>query len=371
MAERLLAATRKGLFTIERGKNGKWAITKADFLAQNLPIVHANAAKGMIIACINHGHFGQKVHRSLDRGQSWTEVKAPAFPPPAEGEKPVVDMFGRATPSTLQLIWAMEGGGKDEDGRLWCGTIPGGLFRSDDNGDSWEINRPLWDDPTRKSWNGGGADWPGIHSVCVDPRDPRHVTIAISTAGVWVTTDGGKSWATRCKGLRAAYMPPEKAEEPTAQDPHIVVQCPGSPDHLWMQHHNGIFRSTNAGRKWEELPSAGPSVFGFAVAVHPKDPLTAWFVPAKKDESRIPVDGKVVVTRTRDGGKSFDVLKKGLPQKHAYDITYRHALDIDSTGNTLAFGTTTGSLWVTDDQGDSWQTVSEHLPPIYCVRFEK
>src|SRR5437660_851206 len=108
MAERILVATRKGLFTLGRGKDGKWAIQNTDFLAQNLPIVHANAGKDMIIACISHGHFGQKVHRSRDRGKTWTEVKAPAFPPLAEGEKPAVDMFGRTIPSTLQLIWAME-----------------------------------------------------------------------------------------------------------------------------------------------------------------------------------------------------------------------------------------------------------------------
>jgi hypothetical protein len=114
-----------------------------------------------------------------------------------------------------------------------------------------------------------------------------------------------------------------------------------------------------------------PSVFGFAVAVHPNDPQTAWTVPAIKDEKRIPVDGKVVVARTRDGGQNFEVLRNGLPQEHAYDLTYRHGLDIDETGRELAFGTTTGSLWWSEDQGDHWQNLSTHLPPIYCVRFAK
>ena len=117
------------------------------------------------------------------------------------------------------------------------------------------------------------------------------------------------------------------------------------------------------------MTSLSPTSFGFAVAVHPRDPDTAWFVPAVKDEHRLPADGSVVVARTRDGGATYEVLREGLPQEHAYDITYRHGLDIDKTGTRLAFGSTTGSLWITEDQGDSWQCVSEHLPPIYSVRF--
>jgi photosystem II stability/assembly factor-like uncharacterized protein len=169
--------------------------------------------------------------------------------------------------------------------------------------------------------------------------------------------------------MRAEYMPPERQMDPNIQDPHIMVMCREKPDSLWVQHHNGIFRSNDAARSWQEIKTASPSVFGFAVAVHPSDPETAWFVPARKDEYRYPVDAKVVVSRTRDGGKTFEVLRKGLPQEHAYDLTFRHSLDIDETGRRLAFGSTTGSLWITEDQGDSWTCVSEHLPPVYCVRF--
>ena len=143
------------------------------------------------------------------------------------------------------------------------------------------------------------------------------------------------------------------------------------PDHLWAQHHNGVFRSTDGAASWRDVPDLRPSVFGFAVAVHPTDPDTAWFVPAIKDERRIPVGGQVVVTRTRDGGRTCDVLRDGLPQEHAYDLTFRHALDVDGRGESLAFGSTTGSLWASDDQGDSWQCVSTHLPPVYAVRFVK
>ena len=165
----------------------------------------------------------------------------------------------------------------------------------------------------------------------------------------------------------AAYMP--RSGDPRIQDAHRVVQCPANPDCFWAQHHNGVFRTTDQCESWQDVPNAPPSVFGFAVAVHPRDPETAWLVPAIKDEKRIPVDGKVVVSRTRDGGKTFDVLRQGLPQQHAFDLVYRHALDIDETGTRLMFGSTTGNLWVTEDQGDTWSTVSHHLPPIYAVRF--
>ena len=164
-------------------------------------------------------------------------------------------------------------------------------------------------------------------------------------------------------------MPPDRQEDPHIQDPHRVVQCPARPDVMWAQHHNAVYRTTDGGVRWVDVPSVEPSVFGFALAVHPEDPETAWLVPARKDEFRIPVRGRVVVARTRNGGASFDVLSRGLPQRHAYDLAYRHALDVDGTGERLAFGSTTGSLWVTEDGGDDWKTVSEHLPPVYAVRW--
>jgi len=184
-----------------------------------------------------------------------------------------------------------------------------------------------------------------------------------------LSEDGGATWQARGKGMRAPYMPPEQAEDPDIQDPHRMVQCPGSPDHFWVQHHGGIFRSTNNLQSWHEITSVAPSAFGFAVAVHPRDPATAWFVPAIKDELRIPVDGKLVVNRTRDGGQTFTACGNGLPQEQVYDLVYRHALEVAPDGDQLAFGSTTGSLWFSPDQGDSWETLSTHLPPIFCVRW--
>jgi photosystem II stability/assembly factor-like uncharacterized protein len=171
--------------------------------------------------------------------------------------------------------------------------------------------------------------------------------------------------------MRAESAPPEQQYEPIGQDVHCVVQCAANPEVMWVQHHNGIFKSTDGAASWLEITDVKPSTFGFPVAVHPKDPNTAWFVPSTKDEKRCPTDGKVVVTRTRDGGKSFEILTKGLPQTYAYDLVYRHGLDVDESGNKLAFGSTTGSVWITENGGDSWQNVSSNLPPVYAVRFVK
>ena len=373
MSERVYAATRKGLFTIDRKAGGgktTWGVSRVAFLGDDASMVLPTQDDFVMVA-LGHGHFGVKLHRSSDAGATWQECAAPAYPPKPADDTPVDPVQQRPILWNLELMWALESGGADQPGVLWAGTIPGGLFKSGDRGSSREIVRSLWDNPKRKEWVGGGAEYQGIHSICVDPRNSQRVSLGVSCGGVWLTADGGKTWEPRAQGMRAAYMPPELAYEQNVQDPHRLVQCPGNPTSYWALHHNGIFCSTDDLKTWNEVTTGQPSTFGFAVAVHPKDPNTAWFVPAISDQQRYPVNGQVVVWRTRDGGKTFDVLRKGLPQEHAYDLTYRHGLDIDETGERLVFGTTTGSLFVSEDTGDSWQTVSTNLPPVYCARFAK
>jgi hypothetical protein len=369
MNGRLLVGTRKGLFSIEKS-GSRWGIASASFLGDNVSMVLPDPRNGATYAALDHGHFGTKLQRSLDGGSNWEEIGVPVYPEPGPGEADVpANPFAKPIPWKLEKIWALEPGDSSQPGRLWCGTIPGGLFRSDDSGATWALVETLWRHPKRKEWFGGGADLPGIHSICVDPRDSRQLAVGVSCGGVWMTVDAGETWECRASGMRAAYMPPEQSHDPNIQDPHRVVRCRTHPDCYWAQHHNGIFRSTDGASSWQELDGVPLSSFGFAVAVHPENPGTAWFVPGVKDEKRIPVDGKVAVTRTRDGGKTFDVLTDGLPQHHAYDIVYRHALDLDGQGQCLAFGSTTGSLWISENQGDSWLSLSEHLPPVYCVKF--
>lgn len=364
MADQLLVSTRKGLFFFERTSSG-WKRSRVAFLGENVTLSQVDPRDGSIYAALNLGHFGVKLKRSDDQGQTWQDCAVPAYP---EGETVATGDGKPPRPATLSMIWSLAAGGADQPGRLWAGTLPGGLFKSDDRGASWQLNRGLWDRPERSKWMGGGYDTPGMHSICVDPRDSRTLRVALSCGGVWITHDEGETW-DKGYGMIAEFMPPELQLDPDIQDAHRMVQCQTAPDVLWVQHHNGVFRSTDGAKNWEVVPKVPPSVFGFAVAVHPHDPNTAWFVPAVKDECRVPVDGKLVVTRTRDGGKNFTVLRAGLPQQDAYDLVYRHALAVDSSGDRVVFGSTTGGLWLTENGGDRWNELSTNLPPVHAVEF--
>ncbi len=366
MAKRILVSTRKGLFELGRGRGG-WVIKADHFLADNVTLALHDPRDGTDYAALNHGHFGVKLHRRDRAKKTWVEIATPKYPTKPEGLDDR-DGWGKPVNWTTQLIWAMETGGPKQKGVIWCGTMPGGLFRSSDRGDTWEIMDTLWRHPDRNKWLGGGADIPGIHSICVDPRDADTVRVAVSCGGVWVTGDGGRTWAQSAHGMKFDDGPTTEVENPDGQDPHMMVQCAAEPTKFWVQHHAGIFKSVNDGKQWTRVV-AKPSSFGFGVVVHPDDADTAWFVPGIRDEKRIPVDGALVVTRTRDGGKTFKSLKKGLPQKNAYDVVFRHALAIDETGEMLAMGSTTGNVWVSENQGDSWQLVSSTLPQVYAVRF--
>lgn len=366
MADRCFLGTRKGLFHL-RHRGGTWEIERVSFLGEPVTMCLADPRDGTLYAVLTLGHFGTKLQRSTDEGATWTEVAVPVYP---EGAKlPPGHFVKTERPASLMEIWSLEPGGPDQPGRLWAGTIPGALCQSEDRGETWTFVESLWNREERQRWFGGGKDEPGIHSVAVDPRDSRRVTIGISCGGVWQTEDDGASWSCLGEGLRAEYVPPDVAGDAAIQDPHRLVACSSQPDRMWIQHHNGIFRSDNAGRSWVEFPDVEPSPFGFAVAVHPHRPDTAWFVPAADDNCRVPRDGRLVVTRTRDGGRTFEAIEEGLPGDHCYDIAYRHALDVDGTGDRLAFGTTTGGVWFSDDSGDSWYPLNHRLPPVYCVRF--
>ncbi len=367
MPHHALLSTRKGLFEIS-GANGDWRVERTHFVGDPVSMTLFDRRDGATYAALNLGHFGCKLHRrdsvSNSGSDAWTEIAVPAYPAQPEGVKEEIEW-------KLKLIWSLACGGNDQPGVLWAGTLPGGLFRSDDRGASWELVRSLWDMPQRKAWFGGGYDTPGIHSICVDPRDSSHMLIGVSCGGVWITRDGGASWTAHTKGMHASYMPPEQAEVSETQDPHRIVQCASAPDVYWCQHHNGIWHSNDGGAYWHQRKpgSSDTSDFGFAVASHPREPDTAWFAPAAADQKRVPVDAALAVTRTRDGGNTFEILRNGLPQEQCYDLIYRHGLAVADDGQTLLMASTTGSLWASDNAGDDWQQVSSNLPPIYALQF--
>ena len=355
--DRAWAATRKGLFELRRTDKAGWAIERVSFLADPVSMLLPPDAGGRMLAALNLGHFGVKLHASEDAGATWQEVATPAYPPqPVGAEGPAWK---------LVQIWSLEAA----HGTVWAGTLPGGLFRSGDLGRSWQLVESLWSRPERLQWFGGGYDVPGIHSICPHPQRTGELLVGISCGGVWVTRADGASWALQADGMRAAYMPPEGEGDPNIQDPHRIVRCPAAPDVLWCQHHNGIWRSTDNAASWHEVANVPLANFGFAVAVHPEDAQTAWFAPAQADERRVPVDAALAVTRTRDGGGSFTPYRVGLPQQHCYDLVYRHGLAVADDGRHLLMGSTTGGLWASSDGGEHWDTVSQTLPPIYALRF--
>ncbi len=356
--KQLLLGTRKGLVTYHRN-GARWKVDNVSFMGQPVSLTYVDQRSNTWWACLDHGHWGCKLHRSLDEGKSWAEVSAPKYP---DGEE-VKD----GVTASVRYLWAMAHGGTDRAGQLWLGTEPGGLFASQNNGDSFDLNRALWDRPERKEhWFGGGRDYAGIHSIVVDPRDSDHIYVGVSVAGVFETRDGGNTWEARNKGLKADFLPDPDAE--VGQDPHLLVACPAQPDALWQQNHCGIFHSTDGGANWEDVSQTeGPAKFGFAIAVDHKDPEVAWVVPAVKDEMRVPVDNALCVCRTDDGGRTWQDFRKGLPQQDSFDIVFRHALDVDE--DTLVFGTTTGNLYLSNDRGESWEILSNNLAMIYSVEF--
>lgn len=358
MKPTLLLGTRKGLIVYKYSKD-RWQSENLSFEGVPVSIAYADPRNGTWWACLDHGHWGVKMHRSHDRGRSWEEVTAPAYP---EGEE-VKDGVTAAT----RYIWAMSHGGTKFPSRLWAGTDPGGLFVSEDEGNSFQLVESLWRHPSRKeNWFGGGRDQPGIHSVVVDPRDENHIHIGISCAGVFETVDGGKNWEVRNKGLRADFLPDPYSD--VGHDPHILVASPTNPDVLWQQNHCGIFRTTDGAMNWQDIgQKEGPARFGFALAVAEDNPDQAWVAPANSDEIRTPIKSALCICRTDDGGKSWKDLRNGLPQENCFDIVYRHALAC--SGEALAFGTTTGNLFFSQNRGERWQVINNYLPMVYSVQF--
>lgn len=372
MAQRgdtLILGTRKGLFLFER-RGGDWKPAGVSFLGIPISFAMIDPRTGILWAGQDHGHWGCKLSRSRDRGRTWEEVAAPKYP---EGEviknsMMSVDPKAPEKPATLRYIWCIAPGAADEPQRLYLGSEPGGLFVSDDGGETWALNRPLWDHPSRLAgqWFGGGRDHAGIHSIIVDPTNRKRLLVGISCAGTFETTDGGASWTVRNTGLKSSFLPEPNPE--VGHDPHLVAMCPASTKHLWQQNHCGIWKSEDGARTWANVSeNGGPANFGFAIAVDEKDPQAAWVAPAVSDECRVAVGGALCICRTTDGGRTWKALREGLPQEQCYDVVFRHSLD--KAGDRLAFGTTTGNVYWSDDRGERWRCLGCHFPLVYSLRF--
>jgi photosystem II stability/assembly factor-like uncharacterized protein len=387
MTERILIGTRKGSFFAEKKASG-WSLKLAGHSGVGVNFVAKDPHSGHLWAALGHGHWGAKLSRSKDNGATWadsTQIKYPPgaryLAPPDPSEQAAADEPTRYTArnATLLKLWVLA---FDGHGKMYVGTIPGGVFTSEDGGESFELNRPLWNHDSRggdlfSTEGNGKTHWfgtpasdgefaPGIHSIEIDPRNPKRVLVGISTAGVLETTDGGQTWQGKNRGLLNDYLPEPEAE--WGHDAHALSICKGNPDHVWQQNHCGVFYSADNAASWKRVSQKDVGVhFGFPIVADEADGQRAWVVPGTSDMERMAIGGGLFVGRTTNGGASWEQLRRGLPQENAHDVVYRHALA--KSGSRLAFGSTTGNLYVTEDHGDSWQTLGNNLPPIYSVRF--
>ncbi len=350
----LLAGTSKGLVEFHIEKNSH-KISKVHFKGYQVSMLYADERTDTWWVGLSHRHWGEKLHFSNDRGNTWQVAATPSF----HGYD-----YRPGKPATLKKLWVMQHAGVDQPNCLWLGTEPGGLFYTEDNGKSFHLNEDLWNEPSRhdeNKWFGTGKDFPFIHSILVDPRNSDHVFVGISCAGVFETINGGKNWLPKNNGLVASYLP--KASPEIGHDPHQMLQCQSYPNVIWQQNHCGIFRTTDGAQNWKNVSGAnGWPSYGFALIIDHLNPEVAWVIPAESDESRIPIGLKLEVCKTTDGGKNWFSISNGLPAENAFDLVLRHGFM--KHDNILAFGTTNGNLYASFNEGNTWSILSQNLAPV-------
>jgi photosystem II stability/assembly factor-like uncharacterized protein len=299
-------------------------------------------------------HWGAVLRASDDFGRTWTS------------DEQANVRFPQETGASLKRIWQIRPGRREEPETLYCGVEPAALFESQDGGKTLSLVRGLYDHPHRERWTPGGGGL-GLHTIVLDPTDQKRMWVAISTGGVYRSDDGGRSWQARNKGVRAEFLPDKHPE--FGQCVHKVVSHASRPERLFLQNHWGLYRSDDAGDSWQDVAKGVPSDFGFAMAAHPHDADTAYIVPLESDSFRCTPQGKLRVYRTRNAGRSWQALAKGLPQEEAFETVLRDALTTDALPKAgVYFGTRNGSLYASSDEGDSWRAVAERLPPVVCVK---
>jgi len=366
----VLVATRKGAW-IYRGDPARrtWRASGPHFLGHIVHHMVLDPRDGRtLLAAAKTGHLGPTVFRSTDFGKTWKEaVKPPAFARPVEGSS----VPARSVDHTF---WLTPAHGKEPN--VWyAGTSPQGLFRSGDGGVTWEPFSIINDDPKYREWMGaqqdGTPDGPKMHSIIVDPRDPKHLYFAMSSGGVHETADGGKSFTPLVGGMEVVEgLDPSVM---TYHDPHCVVMCPSNPDRLYQQNHCGIYRLDRPSTTWVRIGKAMPPKVGdvgFSMVVHPYDASTAWVLPMDGSTvwPRTSPAGKPAVYMTRNAGNTWKRLDHGLPAKDAWWTVKRQAMTADGRDPVgLYFGTTSGELWMSRDEGARWSCLARHLPEIYAV----
>jgi photosystem II stability/assembly factor-like uncharacterized protein len=364
---RILAGTRKGAFVLTSdGKRKDWKITGPHFTGWE--IYHLKGSPldpNRLYASQTSGWFGQQVQRSDDGGETWNPVSCEFKYDGVPGTHQWYD--GTPHPWEFKRVWHLEPCLKDPD-TVFAGAEDAALFKSTDGGNNWTELSGLRTNATASGWM-PGAGGMCLHTIILDPTNPDRIVIAISAAGAFRSDDGGKSWKPINKGLNSKSLP-----DPTAEIGHCVhhiAMNPSTPKTLFMQKHWDVMRSDDAGDQWTKISGNLPTDFGFAIDVHAHEPETVYVVPIKSDSEHFPLDGKLQVFRSRSGGNEWEPLTRGLPQQDCYVNILRDAMAVDSLDDCgVYFGTTGGQIYCSPNAGDSWNSITEHLPPVLSVEVQ-
>ncbi len=353
----LLVGTTKGAFLFRSNSaRQRWQASGPHFpgLSVFAMVYDGRAGRHRMWAGAQSMPFGCNLHASDDFGKTWTNPETPNVQFPSDAGV------------SLKQIWQIAPGRADEPDTLYCGVEPAALFESRDNGASWSLVRGLFDHPHRPQWQPGGGGL-CLHTILPDPKNRGRMHVAISSAGVYRTDDGGLNWRPCNQNIRADFMPNKYPE--FGQCVHKIVQNPGRPDRLFLQNHGGLYRSDDGGDSWRDISKGVPSDFGFPIVMSPRDPETVYVLPIESGMFRCVPEAKLRVYRTQNGGRSWEPLSRGLPQKDAYEIVLRDAMGADSLSPAgIYFGTRSGKLFGSRNGGNSWRLIRDGLPPIVCVK---